>query len=509
MVTDVLPNGNLMIRGSQEVRVNAELRILTIAGIVRPSDIGAENTISYERIAEARISYGGRGRLTEVQQPPYGQQIPRHTYFPSDGERQSVAITETAPIKTGPSLVVQLGALLVVTAVAVGTGWLSGNYLNGESAGTAGTGEKAAPAAPGKVMPAHREAEEKRADGHGAEPASPTVIPLAGITTNLAAPSDIWIRLEASIVLDEPQAAGPAETHPSGSPCLRAHPETAPDRGRQRLPAFQGRSGGTRGDPQRRSCQASPDPHVAVRMRQTGPRHSCCCSQRFRLRPRQQIDLGAIGQADGTTVGYIIQMFGLLTILSVAPGLLIMVTSFTRFVIAFSILRAGIGLADDAGQSDPDQPVAVHDLLRHGPDIRPGVEQWRQAADGQPDHADRGPRRISDPFRAFMVKNVRDKDFDLFADLARERGQTVSEETVDLRILVPAFMISEIRRGFEIGFLIVLPFLVIDLIVATITMAMGMMMLPPTVVSLPFKILFFVLIDGWNLLVGSLVRSFT
>jgi flagellar biosynthetic protein FliP len=116
--------------------------------------------------------------------------------------------------------------------------------------------------------------------------------------------------------------------------------------------------------------------------------------------------------------------------------------------------------------------------------------------------------RISDPFRVFMVKNVRDKDFDLFADLARERGQTVARDTVDLRVLVPAFMISEIRRGFEIGFLIVLPFLVIDLIVATITMAMGMMMLPPTVVSLPFKILFFVLIDGWNLLVGSLVRSF-
>ena len=109
-----------------------------------------------------------------------------------------------------------------------------------------------------------------------------------------------------------------------------------------------------------------------------------------------------------------------------------------------------------------------------------------------------------------MVRNVREKDFDLFADLARERGQTtdIAKQTVDLRILVPAFMISEIRRGFEIGFLIVLPFLVIDLIVATITMAMGMMMLPPTVVSLPFKIMFFVLIDGWNLLVGSLVRSF-
>jgi len=117
--------------------------------------------------------------------------------------------------------------------------------------------------------------------------------------------------------------------------------------------------------------------------------------------------------------------------------------------------------------------------------------------------------RITAPFRDFMARNVRDKDFDLFADLARERGATdLSKETVDLRVLVPAFMISEIRRGFEIGFLIVLPFLVIDLIVATITMAMGMMMLPPTSISLPFKILFFVLIDGWNLLVGSLVRSF-
>jgi flagellar biosynthetic protein FliP len=98
----------------------------------------------------------------------------------------------------------------------------------------------------------------------------------------------------------------------------------------------------------------------------------------------------------------------------------------------------------------------------------------------------------------------------LFADIAAERGQpAVTAGAPDLRVLVPAFMISEIRRGFEIGFLIVLPFLVIDLIVATITMAMGMMMLPPTSISLPFKILFFVLIDGWNLLVGSLVRSFS
>jgi flagellar biosynthetic protein FliP len=105
---------------------------------------------------------------------------------------------------------------------------------------------------------------------------------------------------------------------------------------------------------------------------------------------------------------------------------------------------------------------------------------------------------------------VRPKDYDLFADLSRERGAPVAaRDTVDLRILIPAFMISEIRRGFEIGFLIVLPFLVIDLVVATLTMSMGMMMLPPTVISLPFKVLFFVLIDGWNILIGSLIRSFS
>lgn len=222
----------------------------------------------------------------------------------------------------------------------------------------------------------------------------------------------------------------------------------------------------------------------------------------------QQIDLGGLAQADGTTVGYIIQMFGLLTILSIAPGLLIMATSFTRFVIAFSILRSGIGL-----QTTPANLIIISlALFMTFYVMAPTFDQaWSRGV--QPLMKNEiaeteALTRIAEPFRAFMVKNVRDKDFELFADLARERGQIVARETVDLRVLVPAFMISEIRRGFEIGFLIVLPFLVIDLIVATITMAMGMMMLPPTVVSLPFKILFFVLIDGWNLLVGSLVRSF-
>jgi flagellar biosynthesis protein FliP len=223
----------------------------------------------------------------------------------------------------------------------------------------------------------------------------------------------------------------------------------------------------------------------------------------------QQIDLGQIGAADGTTVGYLIQMFGLLTVLSIAPGLLICVTSFTRFVIAFSILRAGIGL-----QSTPANLILISlALFMTFYVMAPAFDQaWtsgiRPLMDNEIEETV-AAERIAAPFRDFMARHVREKDFQLFADLAAEQGQSgISAQSADLRVLIPAFMISEIRRGFEIGFLIVLPFLVIDLIVATITMAMGMMMLPPTVVSLPFKILFFVLIDGWNLLVGSLVRSF-
>ena len=224
----------------------------------------------------------------------------------------------------------------------------------------------------------------------------------------------------------------------------------------------------------------------------------------------QQIDLGALtGQMEGSTIASIIQLFGLLTILSLAPGIMIMVTSFTRFIIVFSILRSGLGLP-----STPANLILVSlSLFMTFYVMAPTFDRsWNEGVrplmNNEIEEAE-ALTLISEPFRDFMVANVRDKDFDLFADLAREREQAdVSIEQADFRILVPAFMISEIRRGFEIGFLIVLPFLVIDLIVATITMSMGMMMLPPVVVSLPFKILFFVLIDGWNLLVGSLVRSF-
>ncbi len=213
---------------------------------------------------------------------------------------------------------------------------------------------------------------------------------------------------------------------------------------------------------------------------------------------------------DGSAAAWIIRTFGLLTILSVAPGILIMVTSFPRFVIAFSILRSGMGLA-----TTPSNMILVSlALFMTFYVMAPTFDRaWQNGVEplmaNQIDETE-AAKRIAEPFREFMVANTRDKDIELFISLAEERGQTMVQDNVaDLRVVIPAFMISEIRRGFEIGFLVVLPFLVIDMIVATITMAMGMMMLPPTSISLPFKILFFVLIDGWNLLVGSLVRSFS
>lgn len=213
----------------------------------------------------------------------------------------------------------------------------------------------------------------------------------------------------------------------------------------------------------------------------------------------------------GSFASWIIRIFGLLTVLSIAPGILIMVTSFPRIVIAFSILRSGMGLAT----TPPNMVLVSLALFMTFYVMTPTFDKaWqdgiRPLLDEEISEVDALPK-IYQPFGDFMLANTRDKDLSLFLDIANERKlpTTSADGKVDFRVLIPAFMISEIRRGFEIGFLIVLPFLVIDMIVATITMAMGMMMLPPTSVSLPFKILFFVLIDGWNLLVGSLVRSFT
>lgn len=224
----------------------------------------------------------------------------------------------------------------------------------------------------------------------------------------------------------------------------------------------------------------------------------------------QTIDLSSIlPQGGGSTSGRIIQMIALLSVLSIAPGLMIMVTCFTRFVVALSFLRSGIGL-----QTTPANLVLVSLALFMtfyvmGPTFDrawgEGVQPLMRAEISE----EEAFRRTVAPFREFMLAHVRERDLAMFADLAAAKNGGVRPQEVELRVLIPAFMISELRRGFEIGFIIALPFLVIDIMVATIVMSMGMMMMPPTVIALPFKVLFFVLIDGWNLLVGGLIRSFS
>lgn len=202
-----------------------------------------------------------------------------------------------------------------------------------------------------------------------------------------------------------------------------------------------------------------------------------------------------------------LQLVALITLLSLAPSIVVMVTSFTRIVVVLSLLRSAIGL-----QTAPPNAVMVSlavflTAFVMAPTFnRAYDEAVRPLADGTIDlqqAIDRG----GPPFHEFMRTHVREKDLALFLDLAKEpRPETPAD--LSFRVLIPAFMISELRRAFEIGFLLYLPFLVIDLVVASILMSMGMMMLPPATVSLPFKLIFFVLVDGWNLVAGSLVRSF-
>jgi flagellar biosynthetic protein FliP len=213
------------------------------------------------------------------------------------------------------------------------------------------------------------------------------------------------------------------------------------------------------------------------------------------------VDLGQGGVSERA-----LQLVALITVLSIAPSILIMVTSFTRIVVVLSLLRAALGT-----QTAPPNTVMVSLALFLTAFIMAPVftQAYNDAVvpmvAGQitPEEAF---NRATPPFRTFMLKHVREKDLRLFSDMAQEQAQ--SPEDVSLRALVPAFMISELRRAFEIGFLLFVPFLVIDLVVASILMSMGMMMLPPIIVSLPFKLIFFVLVDGWNLVAGSLVESF-
>lgn len=202
-----------------------------------------------------------------------------------------------------------------------------------------------------------------------------------------------------------------------------------------------------------------------------------------------------------------LQIIALITVLSLAPSILVMITSFTRIVIVLSLLRTAMGV-----QTSPPNSVIISLSLfltafimapvfeiAYETGIKPLTEGTIELQEGY--------EKAIIPFKAFMTANVRDKDLELFLNIAKQ-DVPQNPEDVSIITLIPAFMISELRRAFEIGFLIFIPFIVIDMVVASVLMSMGMMMLPPVIISLPFKLIFFVLVDGWNLITGSLVQSF-
>jgi flagellar biosynthetic protein FliP len=210
---------------------------------------------------------------------------------------------------------------------------------------------------------------------------------------------------------------------------------------------------------------------------------------------------------DTTLTERAIQLIGLTTVLSLAPSILVMVTSFTRIVVVLSLLRTAIGL-----QTAPPNTVMVSLALFLTLFIMQPTLQQSYDAGIAPLMA--GEIEFTEAFEAsaapiheFMRANVRQQDLALFYDLT-EAEVPDEPEAIPLQLLIPAFIISELRRAFEIGFLLFLPFVIIDMVVASVLMSMGMMMLPPVVISLPFKLIFFVLVDGWYLVAGSLVRSF-
>tara|TARA_Y100001968_G_scaffold53471_1_gene44544 strand:+ start:239 stop:1018 length:780 start_codon:yes stop_codon:yes gene_type:complete len=210
----------------------------------------------------------------------------------------------------------------------------------------------------------------------------------------------------------------------------------------------------------------------------------------------------------GEATGRIVQIIALITVLSLAPSLLVMVTSFIRILIVLSFLRTAMGTQ----QTPPNQVLVSLALFLTFFIMMPTFEQAydtgiKPMMEEQIDEFE-AFERIAIPFRSFMLKHVREQDLTLFVDISGSSVEDTRADNISLRILIPAFMISEIRRAFEIGFLIFVPFLVIDMVVASVLMAMGMMMLPPIIIALPFKIIFFVLVDGWYMVVGSLVRSF-
>jgi len=194
-------------------------------------------------------------------------------------------------------------------------------------------------------------------------------------------------------------------------------------------------------------------------------------------------------------------------VLSVAPGILMMVTSFTRIVVVLSFLRQAIGTS-----TTPPNMILVSlamflTFFVMAPTFEKSWDQGVRPLINEEISEEDAMELAAKPFHDFMMKNVGTHDLELFADIAKVPAGT-GPDAMPYRALVPAFMIGELRRAFEIGFLLYLPFLIIDMVVASILMSMGMMMLPPVMLALPFKLIFFVLVDGWYMIAGSLVQSF-
>ncbi len=202
-----------------------------------------------------------------------------------------------------------------------------------------------------------------------------------------------------------------------------------------------------------------------------------------------------------------LQIIALITVLSIAPSIIIMMTSFVRIVVVLSLLRTALGL-----QQSPPNSVIVSlamflTLFVMSPTLSDAYHQGIQPMMNNQVTTEQGFTQALVPMKKFMLNHVREADLKLFADMAHQKPLHDAIQ-VPVTTLAPAFMLSELKRAFEIGFLIFVPFLVIDMAVASILMSMGMMMLPPVIISLPFKLIFFVLVDGWRLIAGSLVQSY-
>lgn len=223
--------------------------------------------------------------------------------------------------------------------------------------------------------------------------------------------------------------------------------------------------------------------------------------------PAPLLSIGLDQEGDQGQVAVVMQLFLLMTVLSLAPSILIMLTSFTRIAIVFSLLRQAMG----TNQLPPNQVVIGLSLFLTFYVMAPVWQQVNQDALQPLIAKEIDQKQALDkalgPIRNFMISQTREKDLALLVNVAKmQRPANVGE--VPTTVLIPSFIISELKTAFQIGFMLYVPFLIIDLVVASVLLSMGMMMLPPIMVSLPFKLMIFVLADGWHLIVGSLVKSF-